>query len=233
MAAFNSPLFTEELGTRREPYFVADDAGRSLDHYYIPAHYQETLKEMLVPHGMIVDRVEKLAYDIAQDYQGHTIHFLVVLKGGSTFFMDLINALRRFHDYARLNYIPFTFDFIRVKSYEGTESTGNVQITGCDLSKLEGKHVMFVEDIIDTGLTMTSLFKYLRQHIKPASIRVASLVEKRTSRSCGFKADYVGFSIPDVFVIGYCLDFNEVYRDLKHLAIINDFGYNKFKSYEF
>lgn len=62
---------------------------------------------------------------------------------------------------------------------------------------------------------------------------MASLVEKRTHRSCGFKADYVGFSIPDVFVIGYCLDFNEVYRDLKHLAIINDYGYNKFKSYEF
>lgn len=80
-AAFNSPLNNEETTQRREPYVVADDAGRSLDHFYIPAHYQETLKEMLVPHGMIVDRVEKLAYDIAEDYKGLTIHFLVVLKG--------------------------------------------------------------------------------------------------------------------------------------------------------
>lgn len=87
--------------------------------------------------------------------------------------------------------------FFRVQSYEGTESTGNVRITGCDVTKLAGKHVLFCEDIIDTGLTMTSLLKYLKEHVKPASIRVASLVEKRTHRSCGFKADYVGFSIPD------------------------------------
>jgi hypoxanthine phosphoribosyltransferase len=85
-----------------------------------------------------------------------------------------------------------------VKSYEGTESTGHVQITGCDVTKLVGKHVLFIEDIIDTGLTMSSLLKYLNEHVKPASVRVASLVEKRTHKSCGFKADYVGFSIPDV-----------------------------------
>lgn len=81
MSAFNSPLNNNETGNRREPYFVADDSGVSLDHFYIPAHYQETLKEMLVPHGMLVDRIEKLAADIARDYQGLTIHFLVVLKG--------------------------------------------------------------------------------------------------------------------------------------------------------
>ncbi|RYH14253.1 hypothetical protein EON65_33895 [archaeon] len=85
-----------------------------------------------------------------------------------------------------------------VKSYEGMESSGRVQITGIDVSKLAGKHVLFVEDIIDTGLTMSSLFAYLKESIKPKSIRVASLVEKRTHKSCGFRADYVGFSIPDV-----------------------------------
>ncbi len=97
--------------------------------------------------------------------------YLDLSSGGSTFFGDLCKALRRFHDYARLNYIPYTFDFIRVKSYEGTESSGHVQITGCDVSKLAGKHVLFIEDIIDTGLTMSSLLKYLNDQIKPASVR--------------------------------------------------------------
>ena len=98
-----------------------------------------------MPHGSIVDRVEKLAYDINQDYKGETIHLLCVLKGGSQFFQDLQNALRKFHDYARAGHIPFTFDFVRVKSYEGTESTGNVTITGCDMGKLVNKHLLFVE----------------------------------------------------------------------------------------
>lgn len=103
---------------------------------------------------MIVDRVEKLAADITKDYDGVTIHLLCVLKGGSQFFQDLQNSLRKFHNYTRQNYIPFTFDFVRVKSYEGTESTGEVQITGCDLSKLTGKHLLFIEDIIDTGIVI-------------------------------------------------------------------------------
>jgi len=104
-----------------------------------------------------------------------------------------------------------------------------VQITGCDISKLRGKHVMFVEDIIDTGLTMTKLFEYMKESVSPASLRVAALVEKRTDRSCGFKADYVGFSIPDKFVVGYCLDYNEAYRDFSHIGVINDHGIDKFR----
>ena len=140
---------------RRKPYHIDDDLCLDLQHFYVPAHYQDTLEHLLIPHGTIIDRVEKLAYDIIQDYHGQTIHLLCVLKGGSTFFQDLSIALRKFHDYARNLYVPFTFDFIRVKSYDGTQSTGSVQITGCDLSKLSGRHIIFVEDIIDTGLTMS------------------------------------------------------------------------------
>jgi hypoxanthine phosphoribosyltransferase len=233
MAKFNSDLFAKGIQNRREPYYVQDDEALDLSHFYIPQHYQETLKSLLVPGGMIMDRIEKLAYDISQDYEGETIHMLCVLKGGSTFFGDLSQALRRFHDYARLSYIPYTFDFVRVKSYEGTESTGKVDIQGVDVSQLAGKHVLFVEDIIDTGLTMSSLLTYLNDQIKPASVRVASLVEKRTTRGCGFKADYVGFSIPDVFVVGYCLDYNECFRDLNHLAVINQVGMERFRNHTF
>ena len=141
-----------QLGLRRrEPFVIGDDSTLPLEHFYIPEHYKGVLDSLLVPHGMIVDRVEKLANDICTDYQGETIHLLCVLKGGSTFFQDLCNALRKFHNYTSQQYIPFTFDFVRVKSYEGTESTGTVQITGCDVSKWTGKHLLFVEDIIDTG----------------------------------------------------------------------------------
>lgn len=98
MAKFNSDLFAKGIQNRREPYFVQDDEALDLSHFYIPQHYQETLKSLLVPAGMIMDRIEKLAYDISQDYEGQTIHMLCVLKGGSTFFGDLSQALRRFHD---------------------------------------------------------------------------------------------------------------------------------------
>lgn len=215
---------------RRQPLFMEDQTFIGLDYYYVPLHYQNTLQSILIPHGNIVDRVEKLAYDIHQDYVGETIHILCVLKGGSTFFQDLCNALRKFHTYSRRTYVPFTFDFIRVKSYEGTSSTGSVTISGCDVSKLTGKHVLFVEDIIDTGLTMTKLLEHMNLHVKPASTRVASLLEKRTERSCGYKADYVGFCIPDEFVVGYCLDYNEFYRDMNHIGIINPFGIEKYKA---
>lgn len=98
MSAFNCPLFDEEITNRREPYYVEDDVSIPLEHFYIPEHYRDTLSHVLMPHGAIMDRVEKLAYDISKDYKGHTIHMLCVLKGASTFFGDLTMALRRFHD---------------------------------------------------------------------------------------------------------------------------------------
>jgi hypoxanthine phosphoribosyltransferase len=180
----------------------------------------------LIPKGLITDRVEKLAQDIRQTYEGKTIHILCVLKGGAAFFHDLIEKLRLFHKYNTCDYVPYTFDFIKVKSYEGLQSTGNVEVSGADVSKFKGKHLLLVEDIIDTGTTMAKLVPYLRS-AEPASIRVASLLEKRNPDSCGFLGDFVGFSIPNKFVIGSCLDYNEIFRDLDHICIINDAGVAK------
>eukprot|EP00598_Pedospumella_elongata_P012900 CAMPEP_0185012568 /NCGR_PEP_ID=MMETSP1098-20130426/98369_1 /TAXON_ID=89044 /ORGANISM="Spumella elongata, Strain CCAP 955/1" /LENGTH=246 /DNA_ID=CAMNT_0027541633 /DNA_START=135 /DNA_END=875 /DNA_ORIENTATION=+ len=231
MSKFNYSIHGKE-GVRREPFFVKDLTSMSLEHFYIPTHYQDTLGGLMIPAGAIHDRIEKLAHDIMEDYHGVTIHLICVLKGGSTFFSDLSSCMKKIHNYNREKYIPYTFDFIRVKSYEGTSSTGNVKIDNIDVSTLAGKHVLFVEDIIDTGLTMSRLLAYLKDQVKPASIRVASLLEKRTDRSCGFKADYVGFSVPDEFAVGYCLDYNEVYRDLPHIGVINQLGIDKFRDYE-
>lgn len=103
------------------------------------------------------------------------------------------------------------------------------KVLPCDLYR----QIVNISTYDQTFFTPHSLLKYLNDQIKPASVRVASLVEKRTHKASGFKADYVGFSIPDVFVVGYCLDFNEVYRDLKHLAIVNETGYLRFRDHEY
>ena len=140
-----------------------------------------------------------------------------------------MEKLRLFHKYNGCDYVPFTFDFIRVKSYEGTKSTGTVQVSGIEMDKLKGKHLLLVEDIIDSGKTMTKLVPMLEQYAT-ASVRVASLLEKRNAASCGFRADFVGFSVPDKFVIGYCLDYNDIFRDLDHICVINEEGIAKYAS---
>lgn len=177
------------------------------------------------------DRVERLARDIHEDYPSSTPHLLVVLKGGSEFAVDLTRSLRKMHSFTPNKHIPFTVDYVRVKSYAGMESTGTVTISGIDLKTLAGRDVIVLEDIVDTGLTMKALIPELEKH-GPTSVRVGALLEKRTHKSCGFKAQYVGFSIPDAFVVGYNLDYNEAFRDMTHIAIINQAGIEHFKSHD-
>lgn len=209
--------------------YVRDDASYEKSQFLVPYHYVDSIESVLIPKGLIDDRVEKLAHDICCAYEGKTIHLLCVLKGGSAFFNALVEKLRLFHKYNECDYVPYTFDFIRVRSYMGTKSTGNVQVSGADLDKFKGKNLLLVEDIIDTGKTMAKLVPMLNEY-EPESVRCASLLEKRNPESCGFQADFVGFSIPDKFVIGYCLDYNEVFRDLDHICIINKAGTVKYAS---
>ena len=113
--------------SRREPMMVSDTDSFPLDAFAIPPQYQRYLSHVLLPHGLIMDRIEKLACDILTDMPGSTPHMLVVLKGGSEFATDLTRAMRHRHTYSGESalHLPFTVDYIRVKSYEGTESTGN------------------------------------------------------------------------------------------------------------
>lgn len=208
--------------------FIADTASYELDHFAIPPQYKDYLATVLLPHGLVLDRIDKLAADIRGDYLESTPHLLVVLKGGAEFATDLTRMLRARHAYSTSASLPFTVDYVRVKSYEGTESSGNVRISGIDLKTIEGRDVIIVEDIIDTGLTMQKLVPELFKH-GPKSVRVAALLEKRTPRSCGFKAEYVGFSIPDAFVVGYNLDYNEAFRDMPHICVINAKGIDFFR----
>jgi len=233
--------------------FIADDATFSTEHFFVPSHYAPFVGAVLLPHGLIEDRVEALAAALRADDAAAAaasppggvtpggspatagpVHLLVVLKGGAEFATDLARALRRQHAYdaaapgGGARAIPFTVDYVRVKSYEGTQSTGAVAISGLNVGALAGRRVVVVEDIIDTGATMSRLVPALLG-AGAASVRVAALLEKRTPKSCGFKGDYVGFSVPDAFVVGYGLDYNEAFRELPHVCVINGAGIEAFR----
>ncbi|KAG8004234.1 Hypoxanthine-guanine phosphoribosyltransferase [Nibea albiflora] len=172
-----------------------DEQGYDLDLFCIPKHYASDLERVYIPHGLILDR-----WVVTLKYRDQ-------LRGGYKFFADLldyIKALNRNSDRS----IPMTVDFIRLKSYCNDQSTGEIKVIGGDdLSTLTGK------DIIDTGKTMKTLLQLLKQY-NPKMVKVASLLVKRTPRSVGYRPDFVGFEVPDKFVVGYALDYNEYFRDL-------------------
>ncbi|KAJ1656817.1 hypothetical protein IWQ61_003683 [Dispira simplex] len=199
----------------------------SLEHFVIPDHYEHDLESILIPNGLIMDRIEKLARMIVEATEGSLVVFCV-LKGGHQFFADLISYMKKCVNKQGRN-VPLTLEFIKVKSYVNDQSTGDVKISMSDeeLAEFKGKDLLIVEDIIDTGNTMVRLLNRLRK-IEPASIRVTSLLLKKTSKSCGYIPEYVGFAIPDAFVVGYALDYNEHFRDLDHICVINDTGKEKY-----
>ncbi|KAL7746442.1 hypothetical protein RI367_008195 [Sorochytrium milnesiophthora] len=185
------------------------EAGYPLDQFVIPGHYRNSLASVLIPHGLIIDRVEKLAHDIRSDTRGP---------------LNLMDRFKKLQPREGES-TPLHLDFIKVRSYENTSSTGNVHISLSEqeLQAIKGKHLLLVEDIIDTGTTMVALLARLKQY-SPASVRVVSLFVKRTPKSNGYIPDYVGFEIPDQFIVGYALDYNEYFRDLDHVCVINDHG---------
>ena len=169
--------------------------------------------ETLFSAETIQQRVQEMGRQIADDYRGREVVVVPVLKGSFVFAADLVRAMD----------ITTTIDFLGLRSYEGTESSGVVQITS-DLTKpIEGKDVLIVEDIVDTGLTMQYLFKNLATR-RPASVRLASLLHKPARTKVDIHIDYLGFTIEDVFVIGYGLDFDQHYRNLPYLGILHPEG---------
>lgn len=199
-----------------------------LECFCIPSHYKEDLEEIILPHGIVQDRIQRMARDIVSDFGQQPLVCLCVLKGGHQFFADLFDNIKKLNVSAETS-IPLRVDFIRCKSYENEESSGKVQILGADkLSTLEGQNVLIVEDMIDTGRTMVKLLNTLKEH-GPKTIRVASLFLKRTERSNGYVPDYVGFEVPDKFLVGYALDYNEHFRDLDHVAVLNDAAKKKYQ----
>jgi len=209
---------------------IADDyKGYHPDFFCIPKHYEGALECVLVPGGVIKDRIERLAQDIAEDIGSEPIYALCVLKGGYKFFTDLIDQVKKYNHYATRNTIRIAVDFVRIKSYKDDSSTGNVQVIGLDdLSVMTGKNVLIVEDVIDTGRTIKELLRLMKAY-QVKSAKVASLLVKRTKGNL-YRPDYCGFEVPDKFVVGYAIDYNEYFRDLDHVCIVNEYGKKKFGS---
>lgn len=171
----------------------------------------ETKPEILFPEETINRRVGELAGQISRDYDGRDLLLVGVLKGAFIFMADLIRALK----------VPCRVDFVRLASYGGAQSTGNVRITKDLETPIAGCDILIVEDIVDTGLTLSCLVAVLRER-GPASLRVCAFLDKKERRQVSFEADYVGFAIPDVFVVGYGLDYNENYRFLPDVCMLKD-----------
>lgn len=165
--------------------------------------------EVLIPAEKIAARVAELATELNRDYAGQSVVVVGILKGSFMFMADLIRHLT----------VPVRVDFMGTKSYVGTTTSGQVQITK-DLDKpVEDEHVLLVEDIVDTGLTLNYLKHSLEQR-RPRSLKTIAFLDKPSQRRVEVKADYVGFSIENRFVIGYGLDFEQQYRQLPDLCVL-------------
>ena len=164
---------------------------------------------VLFSESQIQERVQAIGGEISKDYAGESIVLVGVLKGAAIFLADLARAIS----------VDNTFDFVAVSSYgKGKTSTGAVKLIKDLDVPIEGKHVIVVEDILDTGLTLSYLRKLMLQH-KPASLKIATCLDKPERRLVPIEADYIGFSIPNRFVIGYGMDYAEKYRNLVDIRL--------------
>jgi hypoxanthine phosphoribosyltransferase len=171
---------------------------------------RETVK-ILITGGRIQRRIRELAKQIRRDFPGEPLHLVSVLKGGVFFLTDLARNIPG----------EVSFDFIAVSSYgHNTHSSGQVRLTRDLDASIEGKTVIVVEDILDTGMTLQYLLRIFQQR-KPKHLRVAVLLDKPERRIAVVRADYVGFTIPNAFVVGYGLDYAERYRNLRYVGILS------------
>ena len=167
--------------------------------------------EVLISESRLQQRVREIGRQIEVDYAGKDLLLVGILKGAAMFMMDLIRVVN----------LPLAIDFMAVSSYgAATESSGVVRILKDLDSAIEGRHVLLVEDIVDSGLTIAYVLDMLRRR-GPASLRVAALLVKEQAAEAGLRTDYVGFTIGNEFVVGYGLDLDERYRNLPYVGLMS------------
>ncbi|HLO04882.1 MAG TPA: hypoxanthine phosphoribosyltransferase [Symbiobacteriaceae bacterium] len=168
------------------------------------------VERVLISEAQMKERILDLGRQISADYEGKDLVVVGILKGAALFCSDLFRAIT----------IPAELDFMRISSYGASTKSTGVHRVLLDLDyTLEGKHVLIVEDIVDTGLTIKFLLQYLGQR-HPASLKVASLLDKPTRRKVEVPVDYRGFEVPDYFVVGNGLDYAEKYRNLREICVL-------------
>lgn len=173
--------------------------------------YREFLEEILIPADTLQERIRELGQEISRDYAGKDLLLVCILRGGVMFLTDLMRSID----------VPHNIEFMAISSY-GTgarESSGNVQIKLDLATPIEDRNVLIVEDIIDSGHTLTSVINFLNTR-RPKSLRICTLLDKVERREVEVPIDYRGFTIPDKFVFGYGLDLDEYYRDLPFIGVV-------------
>ena len=169
------------------------------------------IPKVLISKERIAARITELGAQISEDYKGKDLLMVGALKGSVVFMSDLMRAVHS----------PVSIDFITVSSYgSGVNTSGVVKIVQDITNDITGRDVLIVEDILDTGTTLSKLTNLLLER-GPKSLKLAALLEKPSRRTANIQADYVGFTIPNVFVVGYGLDFDELYRNLPYVGILN------------
>ena len=166
---------------------------------------------IMIPEEKLQSRIAEMAAQISEDYAGQSVHLICILKGSIFFTCELAKRIT----------VPVTLDFMSVSSYgAGTHSSGVVRLVKDLDEPIEGRNVIVIEDIIDSGRTLSYLLENLTRR-KPASLRLAAMLDKPDRRVTEVKVDYTGFEIPDEFVVGYGLDFDQRYRSLPYIGVIS------------
>ena len=177
----------------------------------------DDIRDVLVSEEQLKARVSELGAQISRDYAGKDLVLVSILKGAVVFMADLMRAVT----------IPCSIDFMVVSSYgAGTTTSGLVKIIKDLDSDLSGKDVLIVEDILDTGVTLSNLVPMLKMR-NPNSVRICTILDKPSRRRADIRADYTGFEVPDEFVVGYGLDYDEKYRNLPYVGVLKPSVYEK------
>ena len=169
------------------------------------------IESVLLTEEQIQARIRELGAELSREYAGKNPIFVGVLKGVVVFYADMVRQIT----------VPCQFDFMWISSYSGTESTGRMEVKRDISQNIEGRHVVILEDIFDTGNSLSFTYEHLMKK-NPASLKICTLLDKpeRRNPNVTLRADYTGFVIPNEFVVGYGLDFNEHYRNLPYVGIL-------------
>lgn len=175
-------------------------------------NYQDFLSKILIDEETLQARIAELGAEISKDYAGKDPHLICILRGGVMFLTDLMRKIT----------IPHTIDFMAISSYGAgkRESSGQVRLSMDLKDDIHGRHVLLVEDIVDSGNTLSSVLELLSVR-KPSSLKICTLLDKVDRREVEVKIDYRGFVIPDQFVFGYGLDLDEYYRNLPFIGVVD------------
>jgi len=194
----------------------------------IPKAYEGCIESVLVTENQIKERIWELTDQIADYYGDRPFVIVVVLKGSFLLFSEMYERLMTIYSSGKYNnkIVP---EFIRLKNLKNTEHLNEVIMRGVHELEIEGKEVILVEDIIDSGASLKTLLKVIQDTKKPKDIKILSLLIKKERPVYEFNLDFVGFEIPNKFCVGYGVDYNEKFRDLYSLCLINQHGLDKFK----